>query len=63
MGTQKDKWLILTAGDLEVTLKDEHNADRQEEGLDPIYLLLQEHLKDQRKENKLSPKLAEGIKY
>jgi len=45
VGTQKDKWLILTAGDLEVTLKDEHNADRQEEGLDLIYLLLQQQQK------------------
>lgn len=34
MGAQKDKWLILTAGDLEVTLKDEHSVDRQGKGLD-----------------------------
>lgn len=33
MGTQKDKWLILTAGDLEVALKDEHDVDRQGKGL------------------------------
>lgn len=31
---QKGKWLILTARDLEVTLKDEHNTERQGKGLD-----------------------------
>lgn len=45
MGAQKDKWLILTAGDLEVTLKDEHSVDRQGKGSRSIY-----HLSNNRKE-------------
>lgn len=45
MGAQKDKWLILPAGDLEVTLKDEHNVDRQGKGLD-LFIIAGNHRKE-----------------